>query len=198
MKIIGITGSFKTGKTTALNILKNLGAEIIDADKIAHELLKTKDVIKKIETHFKGSPDIVENNVINRDKLAQVVFGNRDELRWLNDLIHPLVARNIKNSLQDIKKRNPDALVAIEIPLLYEADMVYLVDKVIVVSADRNVQIARALQDGYLREDTLKRIESQLELSKKEECGDFVIDNNSSLGNVRSQVKEILKKINEE
>jgi len=71
------------------------------------------------------------------------------------------------DSLQDIKKRNPDALVAIEIPLLYEADMVYLVDKVIVVSADRNVQIARALQDGYLREDTLKRIESQLELSKK-------------------------------
>ncbi len=198
MKIIGITGGFKTGKTTALNILKNLGAEVIDADKVAHKCLAYQEVIGAIKNHFRSVSEVVENNIVNRDKLAQIVFSDNDELQWLNNLIHPLVAIDIENLLKGIKERNSEALVVIEIPLLYEADMAYLVDEVIVLSTKREIQIERALKDGFSRDDALKRIESQFDLLKKEECGDFVINNNSSLENTKKQIIDIFKRISEE
>ena len=198
MKIIGITGGFKTGKTTALNICKNLGAEVIDADKIAHKCLAYQEVIDEIKNHFRNAPEVVENNIVSRDKLAQIVFSNNDELQWLNNLIHPLVAIDIENLLKGIKKKNSEALVVIEIPLLYEADMAYLVDEVMVLSTKREIQIERALKDGFSRDDALKRIESQFDLLKKEECGDFVINNNSSIENTKKQIIDIFKRISEE
>ncbi len=197
MKIIGITGSFKTGKTTVLNIFKDLGVEIIDADKVAHKQFTSEEVIAAIRNHFQDSAEVVEGNIINRSKLAQIVFNNQSELKWLNNLIHPLVAKDIENSLKEIKKRNPETLVAIEIPLLYEAGMTYLVDKIVVVSVDRQTQLRRALKEGFSRENALRRIESQFDILKKEERGDFVIDNKSSLENTGNQVEKIWKKIKE-
>lgn len=193
MKIIGITGSFKTGKTTALNIFRKLGAEIINADEIAHECFLRQEVLLAIKRHFQASDNIVENDVINRRRLAEIVFNNGDELKWLNSLIHPLVIQEIEKRLENISKKNQQALVAIEIPLLYEADMEYLVDEVIILSAKKEIQIKRALKEGFTREDALNRIESQFDLLKKEECGDFVIDNNGSMENTRQQIIDILK-----
>lgn len=197
MKIIGITGSFKTGKTTVLNIFKDLGVEIIDADKVAHKQFASEEVIAAIRNHFQDSAEVVEGNIINRSKLAQIVFNNQSELKWLNNLIHPLVAKDIENLLKEIKKRNPEALAAIEIPLLYEAGMTYLVDKIVVVSVDRQTQLRRALKEGFSRENALRRIESQFDILKKEERGDFVIDNKGSLENTGNQVEKIWKKIKE-
>jgi dephospho-CoA kinase len=197
LKIIGITGSFKTGKTTALNIFRKLGAEIINADEIAHECFLRQEVLLAIKRHFQASDNIVENDVINRRRLAEIVFNNGDELKWLNSLIHPLVIQEIEKRLENISKKNQQALVAIEIPLLYEADMEYLVDEVIILSAKKEIQIKRALKEGFTREDALNRIESQFDLLKKEECGDFVIDNNGSMENTRQQIIDILKSINE-
>jgi dephospho-CoA kinase len=193
LKIIGITGSFKTGKTTALNIFRKLGAEIINADEIAHECFLRQEVLLAIKRHFQASDNIVENDVINRRRLAEIVFNNGDELKWLNSLIHPLVIQEIEKRLENISKKNQQALVAIEIPLLYEADMEYLVDEVIILSAKKEIQIKRALKEGFTREDALNRIESQFDLLKKEECGDFVIDNNGSMENTRQQIIDILK-----
>ncbi len=198
MKIIGITGSFKTGKTTVLNIFNNLGAEVIDADKLAHKQLTNEEVVGAIRNHFQDLAEVVEKNVVNRNKLAQIVFNKQSELKWLNNLIHPLVTKDIENLLKEIKERNPKALVAIEIPLLYEADMAYLVDKVVVISVDRQTQMKRALREGFPRQDALRRIESQFDILKKEECGDFVIDNSGSLENTKNQAGKIWKKVNEE
>ena len=195
MKIIGLTGGFKAGKSTVAKMLLELGAEVIDADKLARKALKPdSSTYKKIIKEF-GEKFLDDEGRINRRKLAKLVFSNKEKLNLLNSIVHPYVIDKVKEKIYRTKQSNPDAIVIVDAPLLYEAGMQNMMDKIIVVSATKNKQIQRARETTSLSEYEVKRrIENQLPLSKKEKLADIVIENNGTLEDTRSQVKKMWKK----
>lgn len=198
MKVIGLTGGFKTGKSTVAGMLLEFGAEVIDADKLAHKALKPdSSTYKKIIKEF-GEKFLDDEGRINRRKLAKLVFSNKEKLNLLNSIIHPYVIDKVKEKIYRTKQSNPNAIVIVDAPLLYEAGMQNMMDKIIVVLATKNKQIQRARQTTSLSEYEVKRrIKSQLPLSKKEKLANIVIENNGTLEDTRSQVKKMWKKIKE-
>lgn len=188
---IGITGSIACGKSTVSDYLIAKGYTIIDADKIGHVALTSDDVKRKLSEKF--SDEILENNEINREKLGKLVFGNDDNLKILNSIIHP----KIKELILKLQEEHKDEdLVFLDIALLYEANFVDLVEKVVVVYVDEDVQLERLMTRNSLsKEESLKRIESQMSPREKASLGDFVINNSYSKEDTFQQIDEILEKL---
>lgn len=182
MKIIGLTGGIASGKSTVTRTLLDLGAIIIDSDELAHNIMKPykpawKDIVKIFGTEILN-PD----ETINRDRLGQIVFNDPDKLRELNQITHWRIAERYKEDLRLIRKEKPEAIVVMEIPLLYETHAERICDEVWVVWVDRETQMERLMQrDGISREDALKRIEAQMDLDEKARLADVVIDNRHSI-----------------
>lgn len=188
---IGITGSIACGKSTVSDYLIAKGYTIIDADKIGHVSLTSNDVKRKLSEKF--SDEILENNEINREKLGKLVFGNDDNLKILNSIIHP----EIKELILKLQEEHKDEdLVFLDIALLYEANFVDLVEKVVVVYVDEDVQLERLMTRNSLsKEEALKRIESQMSPREKASLGDFVINNSYSKEDTFQQIDEIIEKL---
>ena len=188
---IGITGSIACGKSTVSDYLIAKGYTIIDADKLGYVALTSNDIKRKLAEKF--GDEILENNEINREKLGKLVFGNNDNLKILNSIIHPKIKELILK-LQE-EHENED-LVFLDIALLYEANFVDLVEKVIVVYADEEVQLERLMtRNSLLKEEALKRIESQMSPQEKASLGDFVINNSYRKEDTFQQIDEILEKL---
>ena len=188
---IGITGSIACGKSTVSDYLIDKGYTIIDADKLGHVALTSDDVKRKLAEKF--SDEILENNEISREKLGKLVFGNDDNLKILNSIIHPKIKELILKLQEEHKDEN---LVFLDIALLYEANFVDLVEKVAVVSIDEDVQLERLMTRNSLsKEEAIKRIESQMSPREKAALGDFVINNSYSKEDTFQQIDEILEKL---
>jgi len=186
--IIGITGSFGSGKTTVARMFKSFGVEVIDADKIAHRIIKPgSQIYKKIISAF--GKDILKNNkTIARHKLAQIVFNNKNLLKKINRITHPDIIRMIKNRIKTSRSK----LIILDTPLLIEAGLKDGVDKLIVVKVDRRHQIQRLLNKTSLtRAEILRRIKAQIPLRNKVRLADFVIDNSGTIDDTKRQVKKI-------
>ena len=188
---IGITGSIACGKSTVSNYLIAKGYTIIDADKLGHVALTSDDVKRKLAEKF--GDEILENNEISREKLGKLVFGNDDNLKILNSIIHP----KIKELILKLQEEHRDEdLVFLDIALLYEANFVDLVEKVAVVYVDEDVQLERLMTRNFLsKEEALKRIESQMSPQEKASLGDFVINNSYRKEDTFQQIDEILEKL---
>ena len=188
---IGITGSIACGKSTVSDYLIAKGYTIIDADKLGHVALTSNDVKRKLAEKF--SDEILENNEISREKLGKLVFGNDDNLKILNSIIHPKIKELILKLQEEHKDEN---LVFLDIALLFEANFVDLVEKVVVVYVDEDVQLERLMTRNSLsKEEALKRIESQMSPREKASLGDFVINNSYSKEDTFQQIDEILEKL---
>ena len=188
---IGITGSIACGKSTVSNYLIAKGYTIIDADKLGHVALTSDDVKRKLAEKF--GDEILENNEISREKLGKLVFGNDDNLKILNSIIHPKIKELILKLQEEHKDKN---LVFLDIALLYEANFVDLVEKVAVVYVDEDVQLERLMTRNTLsKEEAIKRIESQMSPREKAALGDFVINNSYSKEDTFQQIDEILEKL---
>ena len=188
---IGITGSIACGKSTVSDYLIAKGYTIIDADKLGHVALNSDDVKRKLAEKF--GDEILENNEISREKLGKLVFGNDDNLKILNSIIHP----KIKELILKLQEEHKDEdLVFLDIALLYEANFVDLVEKVAVVYVDEDVQLERLMTRNSLsKEEAVKRIESQMSPREKASLGDFVINNSYSKEDTFQQIDEILEKL---
>ena len=188
---IGITGSIACGKSTVSDYLIAKGYTIIDADKLGHVALTSNDVKRKLAEKF--GENILENNEISREKLGKIVFGNTENLKNLNSIIHP----KIKELILKLQEKHKDEdLVFLDIALLYEANFVDLVEKVVVVYADEDVQLERLMTRNSLsKEEALKRIESQMSPREKASLGDFVINNSYRKEDTFQQIDEILEKL---
>jgi len=185
MLILGITGTFGSGKSFVTGIFKRLGVATIDADAIVHTLLKSKDgsLTLRIKKNF---------GTTNRKKLAKIVFSSQKKRKQLEQIIHPEVINKVKKRISGLES----SLVAIELPLLFEAGVSDLVNKVLVVSAKENLISKRILFAGKFREeDVLKRIKSQISLREKERKANFVIDNNGTKEETKKQVEKIYQEI---
>lgn len=190
--ILGITGSFGSGKTTVARIFKSFGAKIIDADKLAHKCIRPENPAYKRIVNVFGKDILNKNRTINRENLARIVFNNKNFLKRLDKIIHPQVIRIIKQQINTAKSK----IIVLDAPLLIEAGLRQIVDKIIVVKITRKKQIERIKNKTFLGSlDILKRIKSQISLSRKVRLADFVIDNSGTINKTRSQVVRIWKKL---
>jgi dephospho-CoA kinase len=186
--IIGLTGSFGSGKSTVAKIFKAYGAKIIDADKIAHKAIRPhSQIYQKIIKAF-GKDILKRDKVIDRRKLADKVFNNKKSLRKLSQIVHPEVIRVIKKEMKDALQK----VVVLDAPLLIETGLARMVDKLIVVKINRKEQIKRMQRKFHLkRMDILRRVRSQIPLSYKLHMADFIIDNNGTIEMTKKQVGQI-------
>jgi dephospho-CoA kinase len=190
--VIGVTGSFGSGKSSVAGIFASGGAKIIDADKIARGCLKRPGRgYKKVISIF-GPRVIGENKEIDRHILGKIVFSDIKQLNKLDRIVHPEVIRLVKKEIGSIKK----GVVILDAPLLLEAGLRSLVDKLVVVTAGENTQIKRLLKRTSLsRADILRRIKFQIPFRVKARLADFIIDNSGTLEKTRKQVKGIMMQL---
>ena len=190
--VLGLTGGFGTGKTTVALFFKKAGAKVIDADELAHKCLaRGKAPYKKIIRIF-GKDILGKNREIDRKKLAGYVFGDRKKVKQLNNIIHPEVIKKIRNKIKQTKK----GIIVLDVPLLVEAGLTQLVDKLIVVIAIRKNQVRRIQKRTHLpKREIIKRINLQIPLSRKARLADFVIDNNGTIEKTKKQVVKLWREL---
>ncbi|ACL69247.1 dephospho-CoA kinase [Halothermothrix orenii] len=185
--IIGLTGGIASGKSTVSNILKELGACIIDADRIAHKILKKGQPGWRGVVGYFGTDIIDDKGEIDRKKLGKLVFNKPEERKKLEKITHPIIISQIKDEIVSLK--NKCNLIILDAPLLFEANLDRLVDRVWVVYVDRDIQLRRLQErDGLSREEAILRIETQMPLKEKARLADIVIDNNGSIKKLKKQV----------
>ncbi|MDP3804443.1 MAG: dephospho-CoA kinase [Candidatus Omnitrophota bacterium] len=189
VKVIGLTGSFGTGKTFVASVFRSLGAKVIDCDRIAHNIIrKGSGAYGKIIDVF-GAGILDNSGNVNRKSLAKEVFGSSSKLRRLNKIVHPEVIKVIRVKLNSYKG---EGVVVIDAPLLIEAGLSSLVDKIIVVKCSREKQIQRCGNKFRIeREEVSKRIKNQLSIRKKIRMADSIIDNSLSKSRTRNQVRKV-------
>ncbi len=180
--VIGLTGGIASGKSTVAKALAELGALIVDGDETAHHLMEPNHSAWEEIVQAFGREILNPDMTINRMKLAAIVFEDDEQLEILNRISHPLVLESLKNQILQIQVSQPEAVVIMDVPLLYEAHMDYLCDQVWVVWVDRETQIKRLMErNHFVREEAVKRIESQMQLDEKAKRADVVIDNTKDI-----------------
>ena len=186
---IGITGSIACGKSTVSNYLKEKGYTIIDADKLGHIALTSDEVKEKLKKSF--GLIILENNEISREKRGKLVFGNDENLKILNSIVHPYIRKII---LQLQENHRDERFVFLDIALLFEAGFEDLVEKIIVVHVDEKIQLARLMSRNALsKEQAMFRIESQMSSKDKSILGNYVIDNGGTKEETYKQIDLIIE-----
>ena len=177
-----ITGNIASGKSVVQNFLQERGEVVLDTDLAAHKVLENNREVIDI---FKGY-DILDNGKISREKLGKIVFDDKIMLEKLNSVIHPLVKEEI---IKFFEQNSHLQRVFVAIPLLFEANMQDLFDKIIFVYADDKIRLERLIaRNGYTKEYAEKRIASQLPQTYKLEKADIVIENNGSIEELKTKL----------
>ena len=197
MIILGLTGSIGTGKSTVAGFFEEFGAHVIDWDILAREVVKPHLAAWQEIVDFFGKEILNEDLTLDRQKLADKVFGDRDKVTKLNQIVHPEIYKEDERLAREIGERDPDAIVVKEIPLLTKEARGTLVDKVVTVAAKENIQLERLEKRGMALEDAKNRIKSQLPLEEKIKFSDFVIDNNGLMEETREQVEKVISTLKE-
>jgi dephospho-CoA kinase len=191
MVIAGLTGGIATGKSTVSRLLHDLGAHIVDADKIAREVVCCgKPAWMEIKSRF-GKEILKEDGEIDREKLGSIVFYDKGKRIALERIVHPEVSRTMEDQIRNITIKDPIAVVILDVPLLIETGMDQGLNQIIVVYCPENIQIQRLMErDTISREDALARVHSQMPIEEKKQHATFLIDNSMSLDETRQQVEE--------
>ena len=192
--IIGLTGNIGTGKSTIAATLRELGAEVIDADRVAHELMVPgAPEWERLVARF--GPDIIQpDGVVDRRKLGAVVFSDPAALRDLEAILHPGVRPRIRARFAATER----PVVVVEAIKLLEAGLYREVDAVWVVTADRDTQVRRLVATrGLSRAEAELRVDAQPPQADKVARGDVVIENSGDLDAVRAQVQAAWRAIEE-
>lgn len=192
--IIGLTGGIVSGKSTVVRMFKDLGAKIVDADKLGHKVILPQETAWKRIIKIFGKDILQKDQTINRKKLGKIVFANQNLLKKLNKITHPEIIKLIKKEISLAKddSKEEKKILIIDAALIYETKIDRLMDKIIVVYLDEEEQLKRLIKRNNLsKKEALQKIKSQIPLKEKIEIADYVIDNSNSLDKTREQVKKI-------
>ena len=191
--VIGLTGGIACGKNTVAEMFRSSGAYVIDADLIAHQLLKNSSAVKqKIVATF-GESALNDRGEIDRPKLGRMVFDRPDYLQALNEIVHPPVVELMAAEIEQELSSDEHSAIVVNVPLLIEANLTYMVDSVVLVHADEDVQMQRLAKRGMSQEDARKRIQSQMPFSEKAQFADFIIYNSGQISDTTRQTKQVWK-----
>lgn len=173
-------------------MFKTKDSQIIDADRLGHKLLSVKgNIYSKIRKAF-GNKILKPDGKIDRSKLGERVFSDRTALAKLNSIVHPILIKEIKRLI----KKSDKKIVILDAALIIEAGLRKIVDKLVVVKANKKQQILRKEKSSRLtKKQVLERLKSQISQNKKLRFADFTIDNSSSISETRKQVFAIRRKL---
>jgi dephospho-CoA kinase len=192
----GLTGNIATGKSYASRKFAELGAHVIDADRIGHELLSgDTQTCQKIVEAF-GSGILAQDGTISRKKLGKVIFSDPDKRTVLNSLTHPVIGAEIKRRISEMERQFEDGVLIVEAALMVEVGSYGMYDRLIVVSCRSDLQIARLIDRDHLTfEDAKARIESQMPIAEKLKLADYCIDTSGTLEQTRDQVEKVYREL---
>jgi dephospho-CoA kinase len=195
MKIIGLTGGIGSGKSTVSRFLTELGAVILDVDKVGHEAFKPDtDVWREVMAAF-GRQVVTPNGDIDRKKLGEIVFGNPESLSRLNQIMHPRMYDMVKAQLEEYRRQEVDVVV-LKAPLLIEVGWASLVDEVWVTVASQSTVLRRLeKRSGLSEQQSLARIRSQLSSEERVRHADVVIDTECDLNELKPKVYKLWQKL---
>lgn len=198
MRIIGVTGGIGSGKSTVSRILEDLGAVVIDADKIAREVMAPgEDAYNEIVKFF-GNEYIGQNGQIDRKKLAAMVFGNPEKLELLNNITHKHIIKRILEIIEAKAREGYNGVIVIDAPIPVEHGFLDTVDEVWVVDADRDVRIKRIMERSNMSyEEAVSRINSQIPRSDYLSIANEIIENNGSVEELEQKVVKLYFSKNE-
>ena len=193
MKVLGLTGGIGSGKSMVASMFAQLGAEVIDADQLAREVVEPgQPALEQIATAF-GSGVLMPDGRLDRGKLARIIFADPVARARLNAITHPRIQERMATEMA--LRRSRPGLLILDIPLLYESDRAGTVEAVIVVWVDAKTQLRRLNErDGLTVDEARQRIASQMPLDEKRARADLVVDNSGSRENTRRQVEAIYRR----
>jgi dephospho-CoA kinase len=183
---IALTGGIATGKSTVVTMLKKNGFEIIDADKISHQIL---------DLHYEGIANLFGNTYIkdkkvNRKELGKLIFGDKTQRVKLEEFLHPLIQNEIQKQANILKAKQKPYII--DIPLFFEKRS-YDIDKVVTVYCTKEQQLQRLMmRDDIDKKSAKKRIDSQMSINKKKKLASFVIDNTKNLEHLQNEVDRFI------
>jgi dephospho-CoA kinase len=194
MKVIGLTGGIGSGKSTVSQFLVELGAIIIDADKIGHEVFKPgTEAWREVVSAF-GKRILADDGAIDRKKLSTIVFGNPETRTRLNEIMHPRIYEVVKAQIEECRRKGVSVAV-LEASLLIEAGWTSLVDEVWVTTAPEAIVLKRLKERVGLSEaESRARIRSQLPSKERLKYANVVIDTDCDLEELGAKVKELWQK----
>jgi dephospho-CoA kinase len=192
---VGLTGGYATGKTLVASELERLGCLVIYADRIGHALLEPGGDAYEPTVRTFGPGILQPDGMIDRKKLAGIVFTSPELLKKLNGFIHPAVFRREQEMLDAWEAEHPQGIAVIEAAILIETGHTAF-DRLIVTACGEEMQIARAMQrDRSTREEVLARIARQMPLEQKKRLADYVIDTNGSMEDTARQVHTVFEEL---
>lgn len=194
MIVIGITGIIGSGKTTASKALKKKGITVVDLDVLAKKAITLKEVQKDIEIRL--GKEFIKDGAPDIEKLKQTVFVNREKLRALEEIIHPMVKQMLWKKVAKKRERG-EHVVIVDAPLLYETDLYKSLDKTVVVSTEMEEIRKRLKTRGLTDKDMTARMSNQIPLKEKEERADFIIYNNGTKRDLEQEIERLLRRIKE-
>ncbi|MFB0552421.1 MAG: dephospho-CoA kinase [Phycisphaerae bacterium] len=192
--IIGILGGIGSGKSTVAAEFAKLGCKVIDADKIAHELLDEPAVKTKVVGLF-GRAILDSEGKIDREKLGEVVFVDAQKLSLINEIIHPLVLQRAEELIKQYDRQNQVKAIVLDMPLLVEAGWDKRCDKLIFVDCEQKLRLDRAKKLGFDKNQVKIRENFQISLDNKANLADNMIENNSDFSVLARQVTDIFSYI---
>lgn len=196
MLIVSLTGGIATGKSVVAGVFEELGCYIHHADRVAHQLMEPEQPAwKKIIDHF-GPSILREDKTIDRKKIGALVFSDKKERLFLNELLHPLVYQQRSHEIDRLRGEQHFKVFISEAALTIEAGYASFFDRVVLTFCSENIQIDRLMdRDQMDRDEALKRIKSQLPPKKKIKFADYVIDTSKSLFQTVEETEKVFRSL---
>jgi dephospho-CoA kinase len=192
--IIGLTGAIGSGKSTVAGILRDLGAAVIDADRLNHEQLNSPEVLAELRRWWGGQVVGSDGNA-DRAAIRKIVSDDADQRSRLERLVHPRIAGR-RQELMAVYQVDPAVRAIVwDVPLLYEVGLAGQCDCVVFVEADRAVRLDRVRRRGWTAEDLEKFERSQWPVDTKQDRADYRVANNSDVADLRRQVEDVFSRI---
>ncbi|MDO4926111.1 MAG: dephospho-CoA kinase [Turicibacter sp.] len=193
MLTIGLTGGISSGKSTITSWFLEKGIIVLDADQIVRQLQKPGSQLLYDLAHEFGPSVILENGELARDVLGSIIFHDEAAKQKLNAMIHPLVKQKLVEGIEQAKARG-EQLVVLDVPLMFESGFESLVDRTLVVYVPREIQVKRLMKRDQIDESyALAKINSQMSLEKKRDLADYVLNNEYSMRELRTQFEQMFE-----
>ncbi|MBF0329385.1 MAG: dephospho-CoA kinase [Nitrospirae bacterium] len=193
MITVGLTGNYGMGKSTVSDIFSELGASVIDTDKVVSELFENNDIQKELKDNF--GDDVVEDGKVNKKLLSELAFSAPSARIALENILHPKVFQRTEQITKEIAVSKPNAIVIIEATVIFERGYQNRFDKIITVYTNEDTAIERLAVKGVAEDQARKRFASQFPIEKKLDSSDFTIDNGNSLQDTKKQTEHIYQKL---
>ncbi|MBI5073946.1 MAG: dephospho-CoA kinase [Nitrospirae bacterium] len=195
MVVAALTGNYGMGKSSVASLFRACGAYTLDSDAVVATLLRKKPVIEKIRLLL--GPDVLRpDNSLDKSVVADIIFRNKTARRKIEALLHPLVFQAVEAAIKKIRAVN--AVVIVEVPLLFEGGFQKRFDRTIVVHTTRKTALGRLRMKEVTRKNALARLHAQMDIRKKKLLADYAIDNNGTRQQTMVQVRKVFKALTED